>query len=228
MIHTIITSTGRKVHIAPDDEPVFNYSEISAMKGIHHDSAELVRLVKEVFPGAKVETVKHFNPEKEAEQMALLNFNAAEQQEEMREGFEVIPAADYKAVITESDMVANSAGTGHYLKLEFTVIEGPYANRKIFANLNLDNPNQTAVDIARAELKTICSAVGKGNAVINDSAELHDLPLIIKVKIEKRKDNGEDSNRIKGYAVVSGASQQTAPKPGGTGAKTGTKPPWVK
>jgi len=228
MIHTITTASGRKIHVAPDNEPVFNHSEITQMVGMDPDAAELIALVKEVFPGAKVETVKHYIPEKETEQMVFLGFNAAEQQEEMRDGFEVIPAGEYKAAITDSDMLENSAKTGHYLKLEITIVEGPYNGRKIFTNLNLDNPNQTAVDIARAELKSICSAIGKPNAIINDSNELHDQPMTIKVKVEKRKDNGEDSNRIKGYAPLNGAgSSSTAPKQSG-GAKTGAKPPWVK
>ena len=34
----------------------------------------------------------------------------------------------------------------------------------------------------------------------DDSAELHDLPLVITVRTKRRNDNGEMTNEIKGYA----------------------------
>ena len=73
--------------------------------------------------------------------------------------FEPIPAGKYEAVITESEMKPTKAGTGHYLQLTFQVVEGEFKNRLLWARLNLDNPNATAVQIARAELSAICRAV---------------------------------------------------------------------
>src|SRR5262245_52807200 len=112
--------------------------------------------------------------------------------------FEPIPAGKYLAVITESEMKPNKAGTGHYLQLTFQVIDGPYKGRNLWARLNLDNPNAQAVQIARAELSAICRAVGV--LAPNDSVELHNLPLVIHVKCKKREDTGELGNEIKGYA----------------------------
>ena len=74
--------------------------------------------------------------------------------------FDPIPAGKYLAVITDSEMKPNKAGTGSYLQLTFQIIEGEYKNRLLWARLNLDNPNATAVQIARAELSAICRAVG--------------------------------------------------------------------
>jgi len=112
--------------------------------------------------------------------------------------FEPIPAGKYVAVITESEMKPTKAGTGHYLQLTFQVIEGQYQNRFLWARLNLDNPNATAVQIARAELSAICRAVGV--MAPKDSVELHDLPLVIHVRCKKRADTGEIGNEIKGYS----------------------------
>ena len=56
-----------------------------------------------------------------------------------------------RAVITESEMKANKAGTGSYLQLTFEIIEGPYKGRIFWARLNLDSPSATAVQIARGE-----------------------------------------------------------------------------
>ena len=80
---------------------------------------------------------------------------------------------------------------------EFEIIEGEYAGRKVWARLNLENPNETAVAIARGDLSAICRAVGV--LTPNDSDELHDIPLVIKVVAKKRQDTGELTNEIKGY-----------------------------
>jgi hypothetical protein len=112
--------------------------------------------------------------------------------------FEPIPAGKYLALITESEMKANKAGTGHYLQLTFQIIEGLYKNRLLWARLNLDNPNAITVQIAKAELSAICRAVGV--LVPKDSVELHNLPLVIHVKCKKRQDTGEITNEIKGFS----------------------------
>ena len=132
-------------------------------------------------------------------------------------GFEPIPADKYLAVITASEMKQTKAGDGQYLELTFQVIEGEYKGRNLWARLNLDNPNATAVQIARAELSAICRAV----AVMTpkDSHELHDLPLVVSVKLKKREDNGEMTNEIKGYEKKEAAAGQPQQ------ASTDT-PPW--
>ncbi len=132
--------------------------------------------------------------------------------------FEAIPAGKYLAVITDSEVKANKTGTGSYLQFTFQVIDGEYKNRFLWARLNLDNPNATAVKIARAELSAICRAVGV--MAPGDSVELHDLPLVISVKCRKRPDTGDLTNEIKGYAKKEAA----AGKP--VQAATDTTPPW--
>jgi hypothetical protein len=126
---------------------------------------------------------------------SLSGFNAAEV--EPSKGFDPIPAGKYPAMIVNSEMKPTQAGTGEYLKLEFEVLDGEFKGRKLFVNLNLENPNEQAVQIARAELSAICRAVNV--LTPKDSVELHNLPLTIKVGIEKRKDTNELQNRVKGY-----------------------------
>jgi hypothetical protein len=112
--------------------------------------------------------------------------------------FDPLPAGKYVAAITESEMKPTKNGSGHYLQLTFTVLEGEYKNRVLWARLNLNNPNATAVKIARSELSAICRATGV--MAPKDSVELHNLPLLITVKLKKRDDTGELTNEIKGYA----------------------------
>ena len=131
--------------------------------------------------------------------------------------FEAIPAGKYLATITASEMKPNKAGTGRFLELCFTIVEGEYRNRNVWARLNLENPNELAMKIAQAELSALCRAVGV--LTPNDSVELHNLPLVIKVRCKKRKDTDEITNEIGGYEkreAVTGKPQQ---------AQTNT-PPW--
>lgn len=134
--------------------------------------------------------------------------------------FEPIPAGKYLAVITESEMKPTKAGTGNYLQLTFQVIEGPYANRRLWARLNLDNTNETARKIAQGELSAICRAVGV--LAPNDSAELHNLPLVIQVRCKKRNDTDEITNEIRGFATREASSEQPRQQ------ASGTTPPWKR
>ncbi len=140
--------------------------------------------------------------------------------------FEPVPAGKYLAVITESEMKENKAGTGHYLQFTFEVIDGPHKGRILWARLNLDNPNATAVQIAKAELSAVCRAVGV--LAPNDSTELHDLPLVIHVKCKKRPDTGEITNEIKGYSPKASLAESPPAKPATAGNGKPTTPPWKR
>lgn len=131
--------------------------------------------------------------------------------------FDPIPAGKYLAVITASEMKPTKNGSGRYLELIFQVIEGPYKNRLLWSRLNLDNPSDQAVQIARGELSAICRAVGVMQP--KDSVELHNLPLVVTVKCKNREDTGDIVNEIKGYAKKEAAATPSA--------QTAT-PPWAR
>ena len=149
--------------------------------------------------------------------MANLNgFNAAEV--EPITSFEALPAGKYLAAITDSEMRTTKNGSGSYLQLAFTILEGEHKNRVLWARLNLENPNATAVRMAQSELSAICHAVGVMQP--RDSAELHNLPMLILVRVKKREDTGELTNEIKGYERRPTRVQaEQAPV-------TDTTPPW--
>lgn len=136
--------------------------------------------------------------------------------------FEAIPAGKYLAVITDSEMKPNKAGTGSLLQLTFQVIEGDYENRLLWTRLNLDHPNATAVQIARADLSAICRAVGV--LAPKDSVELHNLPLMINVRCKKRQDTGDVVNEIKGYSQRETKAVRAAP----VASSTPATPPWKR
>ena len=139
-------------------------------------------------------------------------------QVEPNSGFDPIPAGKYSAVITESEMKPTKSSTGQYLQLTFQIIDGEYRGRMLWARLNLDNPNATAVQIARADLSAICRAVGV--LAPSDSVELHNLPLVIDVRCKNRADTGEITNEIKGYA------KKESLQPANAQPVSNSTPPW--
>ena len=158
--------------------------------------------------------------------MATINFNANEV--EPSSSFDAIPAGKYQAVITDSEFRPNRAGTGEYLQLEFEIIEGDYKNRKLWARLNMHNPNSEAVRIARADLAAICHAVNVMQP--RDSSELHNLPLTIIVRC-KKENNGDLYNEIKGYASKASLFGTVAAPPATTApsaASGNSQPPWAR
>jgi hypothetical protein len=152
--------------------------------------------------------------------MANLNgFDAS--QVEPSASFDPIPAGKYLAAITESEMKATKTGAGSYLQMTFTVLDGEYKNRMLWARLNLNNPNATAVKIARSELSALCRAIGVLQP--RDSVELHNIPLLITVKLKKREDTGELTNEIKGFEPKASAAGQPQQAP-----VASNTPPWKR
>ena len=130
--------------------------------------------------------------------MAQLNFDAT--QVEPDTGFDTVPAGWYNASIDESDIKPTKDGAGSYLQCRFNILDGQYRGRKLFARLNIRNANAQAQEIALRQLSAIGHAVGVLH--IQDSQQLHGLPLKLKVKIRKGDDNYEDQNEIISYKNI--------------------------
>ena len=147
--------------------------------------------------------------------MAQLNFNATSV--EPAQPQDAIPAGTYLVHMTESEMKPNSKGTGSFLSCIYVILEGDYKGRKLFDRLNLNNQNPAAVEIAYRTLSAICHATGV--IQVNDSAELHNRPLLVKVSLRAaqtaaQSQDGKDhdaSNEIKGYSVVKAPTAPQAP-----------------
>jgi hypothetical protein len=137
--------------------------------------------------------------------MAEINFNANEVEPQ---SFDVLPAGEYDAIIVASERKATKNGNGSYLKLEFQVVSGQFQNRKIWENLNIDNPSPKAKQIALGTLSAICRAVGVMTP--KDSSELHNRPMRIKLAIEKTDDYGEQ-NRVKAITPQNGSITTNRP-----------------
>lgn len=118
-------------------------------------------------------------------------------------GFPVLPAGEYEVVIIDSKMEPTKKGDGKILKLTLQVVSGPEQNKKVFDQLNTQNPNEIAQRIGRASLSAICRAVNV--LTPKDSAELHMKPLRAKIVVENDPQYGM-KNKVKSYAPRSGVS----------------------
>jgi hypothetical protein len=120
--------------------------------------------------------------------------------------FEPLPPGRYVVQIVNSEMRATKDGMGQLLWLELDVLEGAYAGRKLFDRLNLINNNPTTVEIAQRTLSAICHATGLMQ--VDDSEQLHLIPLIADVKVQPPK-NGYDAQNTLRYMPL---EQQPAPR----------------
>ena len=155
--------------------------------------------------------------------MSEFNWNEFDAQTVETPSRDPVPAGDYTAIVTNSEMKPNKAGTGEYLSLTFQIADGEHEGRFVWANLNLVHPNEKAVAIARAELAGLCKAVGVLNP--KDSADLHGKPVLIRVVLDKDRD-GNPRNVVKGFKPA--ASQPAKPAaPAKAEAKASTAP-WKK
>lgn len=130
--------------------------------------------------------------------MAQLNFDASTVSPS--ESIEAIPAGWYNAQIDQSEMKPTKDGSGAYLELRFSVLDGQYANRKVFTRLNLRNGNPVAQEIAYKQLSAICHATGVMQ--VQDSQQLHGRPLKIKVKVRAASGDYEASNEISSFKNI--------------------------
>lgn len=125
---------------------------------------------------------------------------------EARKPFEVMPTGWYPAEIESIEEQDNSNTEGSHLFLTACISEGLYKGRKLFDRINVNNPNQTTVDIAFQTLKSIYNACGKVR--VKSSDELLGIPLKLHVKL-KKAETGKDGkqydarNEISGYDHVS-------------------------
>jgi len=143
--------------------------------------------------------------------------------------FTAMDAGTYAAMVTKSEYKETKAKTGHYLQLVFMILEGKYKGRFFFENLNLDNPNPVAVDIANKMLNSICKACNK--ASVEDSEELHEIPVNVTIKINPKTATHPASNSSTKYEAYEGSVEAPPSAPVEAVAPAGVLPdkkklPW--
>ena len=148
--------------------------------------------------------------------MASLNFDASTIDTTSRDP---IKPGTYEAVITESEIRATKSGNGKGINLTFEILSQEAKGRKVWAWINSQHPKQEAQRIGQEELARICKAVGVEK--LQDTAQLHNLPLMITVAIDK---DDPTRNVVKGYKAK---AAQTADA-GSQGAAGAGSAPWAR
>lgn len=160
--------------------------------------------------------------------MVAINFNAAGVKPNA--ALEAIPTGMYPVVITGSQEKPTKAGTGSYIEFEMQIQNHPsvdpaYHGRKVFDRLNINNPNQQAVDIAYATLSAICHVTGV--LQMTDTQQLHGRPFVAVVQKKPRDDQPDQmTNEVKGYKDMNGNDPGFSGNQGG-GNGGGGQPGWA-
>lgn len=149
--------------------------------------------------------------------MAALNFDATTVVPDAGTG-DPLPAGWYNVMVDESELKPTNDGAGARLATRFTVLDGFAQGRKIFTGFNIKNANPVAQEIAFKQLSALAHAVGV--LQVQDSAQLHGIPLKVRVKIKPASGGYEPSNDITAYknineAVTLAVAPAAAPGVGG-------------
>ena len=154
--------------------------------------------------------------------MASLNFDASNI--DTTSHFDALPAGDYEAMVTSSEMKTTKDGTGQYLELRLEIQSGHAQGRSLFDRLNLQNRNPKAVEIAQKQLAQLCHATGV--LQVTDSQQLHNRPVVMKVAVKNDPERGP-SNEIKGYKAK-GTTQPQAQAFQAPRAPAAAAAPWAE
>tara|TARA_R110000744_G_scaffold196160_1_gene315339 strand:- start:10103 stop:10588 length:486 start_codon:yes stop_codon:yes gene_type:complete len=156
--------------------------------------------------------------------LPLNNFRASEQ--EKMGSFNPVPAGVYNAQITKSEVKETRGGDGKYLNLTFTVLEGDYVNRNVWARLNIVNANAQTVEIANKALATICECCGID--ALEDTEQLHNTPMEINVIVKEATAQYPAQNDVRGYTPIVGSGSVPGSAPPSGGSDATKAPPWTK
>lgn len=145
--------------------------------------------------------------------MVQFGFNA--QEHEPSKALEPLPNGWYDASIEKSEIKPTKDQSGAYIQLVYNILTGDHSGRKVFHNLNVQNQNPQAVEIANKELSAICYSTGVMN--VSDTSQLHNIPHRIKIAIVQGQNGPQNS--------VKGFRDQNDNEPGEGGAVQGNQAP---
>lgn len=108
-------------------------------------------------------------------------FNA--QQFDPTQGVGGLPIGKHPVVVDSSEVKPNKENNGGYLQLNLKIIDGPQTGTVGAYRLNLYHSNQQTVEIAHRQLSAVCHVTGV--FMLQDSAQLHNIPFIAEVGPQK-------------------------------------------
>lgn len=99
--------------------------------------------------------------------------------------FTLLADDDYELEVIESDVKANSKGTGQNLDWKIQVASGPHKGVTFFSGItSFQHESAQAQAIGQGQLKAACAAMGVDFATLADSEQLHFKPFWGRVNSE--------------------------------------------
>jgi hypothetical protein len=130
-------------------------------------------------------------------------FDATAVEPQENRGSDPLPAGAYNVEITGSDVKDAKSGNGTGLKIEYTVVDGPHARRKIFQYINIRHTSTQAEQIGQSQLSALCRAVGIPK--LTDSDQLFSKLLRVSVRVRPAQGEYQASNDVTGYEAIGAA-----------------------
>jgi len=106
----------------------------------------------------------------------------------------LIPQGQYQAIICASELKETKGGAGKMIVFTINITHGEYAHTEFKEYVNIVNSNAKTVEIAYQTIANIGKAVKL--AVVNDSSELHNKPLMIEIKTKPAKDWADNDGKM--------------------------------
>lgn len=133
--------------------------------------------------------------------------------------FGPLPPGQYYAMVIDTDVKNTKKGDGKYVSVAFQITSGKHKGQRVFTNFNIENPNEKAVKIGRAQFKSFLASCGVTDPLhteVDYQRKINNKMLMLDVIIETGKD-GVNRNRVKKFSskelpVVPAVSQNVATK----------------
>jgi len=135
--------------------------------------------------------------------------------------YEVLPAGWYTAYIKSAEIKTTKTGTGKYIAVRYDITGPTHAGRMIFGNLNINNPNPKAEEIARQQLGELMRAIGLSS--VQDTDQLIGGSLSIKLGV-RESEQYSSSNDVKSFKSTTSSSMPIVKTESTATAKS--VPPW--
>ncbi len=122
--------------------------------------------------------------------------------------FDVLPPGPQPIEIKAAEIRENSKKTGHYVKLDGLIFEGPQKGQHVFDQINIDNPSEQCVQIGLRVFKALKEAIGL--PTITNTDQLLGGKCVACVKV---KDGQNNVRTYEKYVPQQGRLATNAPQP---------------
>ena len=140
--------------------------------------------------------------------------------------FDLLPNGWQPAHIIEAEVRRTKAGTGELLALTWEILDGPFAKRRVWQNINILNQSQQAQEIGQIQFKALCQAVGIPGVRRGDDpmTVFGYKPCSIMIGRDQNRETGEVRNAVKQTKPYGHTGSEAPARPSPAPARPGPAP----